>query len=467
MHRSNPTPRSPSIRVAPGLIALALFATPTISHALPSFARQMNTECITCHTAFPVLNQFGRQFKLSGYTTAGEGAGDFLPVAVMLQPSFTHTAKGQEGGAAPGFGDNNNFALSQASVFYAGRVFGPFADRLFGKDAAAFLDKFGVFSQTTYDGVAKAWSWDNTELRFADTGTVGGQDLTYGFYANNNPTMQDPWHGTPAWGFPFSSSKLAPGPAAATLIEGGLAQQVAGVGAYALIANTVYLDIGGYRTLGARLQKQLGVDPAGEAQIGGIAPYWRVAIERMVGDGRWEFGTFGLAADTYPGRDNSEGKDRIVDFGFDTQYQLSAGLHDVTAVVSYIYERQNWNASYALGNAENTADTLHSAKAMVTYLYDKTYGGAAEYFIVDGGSDATLYGGSAAGSPTSDGLVFEADYLPFNKGGGPSFWPRSNMKLSLQYTVYNRFNGARSNFDGNGANARDNNTLYLEAWIAF
>jgi hypothetical protein len=58
-------------------------------------------------------------------------------------------------------------------------------------------------------------------------------------------------------------------------------------------------------------------------------------------------------------------------------------------------------------------------------------------------------------------------YLPFNKGGGPAFWPRSNVKFSLQYVAYNRFNGARTNYDGAGSNARDNNTLYLECWIVF
>ncbi len=467
MNRTHPFARCSRAGLPQWLIAIAALATPLASRALPSFARQMNTDCITCHTAFPVLNQFGRQFKLSGYTTSGEEPNNYLPIAVMLQPSFTHTAKGQDGGAAPGFSDNNNWALNQASVFYAGRVFGPFAERLFGKDAATFLNKFGIFSQTTYDGVGKTWSWDNTELRFADTGTVGGQDLTYGVYANNNPTMQDPWHGTPAWGMPFSGSSLAPGPAAATLIDGGLAQQVAGVGAYALIADTLYLDVGGYHTLGAHLQKSLGVDPSGEAQISGLAPYWRIAIERMVGDGRWEFGTFGLAADTYPGRDSSEGKDRIVDFGFDTQYQISSGPHDVTAVLSWITEHQSWDASNALGNTENTSDRLNTVKATVTYLYDKTYGGTVQYFSIDGSNDAVLYGDSPAGSPSSDGLVLEANYLPFNKGGGPAFWPRSNVKFSLQYTMYNRFNGGRTNYDGAGANARDNNTLYLEAWIAF
>ncbi|MEO6876271.1 MAG: cytochrome C, partial [Opitutaceae bacterium] len=56
---------------------------------------------------------------------------------------------------------------------------------------------------------------------------------------------------------------------------------------------------------------------------------------------------------------------------------------------------------------------------------------------------------------------------PFNKGGGPVFWPQSNVKLSLQYTAYGKFDGAHTNYDGSGRSARDNNTLYLEAWIVF
>ena len=69
----------------------------------------------------------------------------------------------------------------------------------------------------------------------------------------------------------------------------------------------------------------------------------------------------------------------------------------------------------------------------------------------------------------SDGLIMEANYLPFAKGGGPAFWPKSSVKFLLQYTIYNRFDGARNNYEGipGGRNARDNNTLFLEAWILF
>lgn len=447
------------------LLAAALLA-PSTASALPSFARQLNMQCIQCHTEFPLLSQFGRQFKLMGYTLAADPvATELPPIAVMVQPSFTRTSTPQA--ALPGFNPNNNWAFSQVSLFYAGRLFGPYATDLFGKEVGAIANKFGIFSQTTYDGVAKAWSWDNTEVRFANTGTIGDNDIIYGLYANNNPTMQDPWNSTPAWGYPFSESKLAPSPAASALLDGGLAQQVAGFGAYAFLANSYYFELGGYHTLGAKLQKSLGSFDSAETQVTGLAPYWRLAVDRMVGDGRWEVGTFGLAANTYPGRDPSQGQDRYVDLGLDTQYQLSSGPHDVTALLSWIYERENWNASQALTLVDNTRDSLRDLKATVSYLYDKTYGATVQYFQISGSTDATLYGNSANGSPNTDGVVLQASYLPFNKGGGPAFWPKSNVKFSLQYTIYNRFNGARTNYDGAGTNARDNNTLYFEMWIAF
>ena len=71
------------------------------------------------------------------------------------------------------------------------------------------------------------------------------------------------------------------------------------------------------------------------------------------------------------------------------------------------------------------------------------------------------------GSPETSGWVFQVDYLPFNKRGGPSLWPRSNAKLSLQYVVYQKFDGSSKNFDGSGRDASDNDTLYLELWLAF
>jgi hypothetical protein len=444
---------SSALRVI-GFLSLALTC-----RALPSFARQLNMSCIACHTEYPLLNEFGRQFKLTGYTLSAETS-TLPPIAVMLQPSFTATQADQPGGAAAGFGKNNNFALTQASIFYAGRLFGPYGADLFGADSAAIANKFGIFSQTTYNGVAKTWGWDNTELRFADKGKFGARDFLYGIYVNNNPTMEDPWNSTPAWGFPFTGSGLAPVPAASPLITGALAHQVGGLGAYVMVSNTVYLDLGAYHTLAPQFQRTLGTDPMGETQVPGLAPYWRLAVEKSATSSTWELGTFGMLAGTYPGRDSTAGKDQIADLGADSEYQFSDGTSDITILGSMIYEHSDWKASRALGNASNSSDRLLNEKLTVDYLFDKTVGAAAQIFYVDGSIDPLLYADSVAGSATSNGLICQLNYLPFNKGGGPAFWPRSNVKLSLQYVAY-------AHFDGTARNASGNNTLYLETWIVF
>lgn len=453
----------------PRLLLLVLAAgllIPQIAQAVPSYARQMGVSCIVCHTEFPILTEFGRQFKLGGYTMSA-GQTDLPPIAFMFQPSFTQTNKGQPGGAAPHFSDNSNFALNQASVFYNGRLFGPYAEALFGSSAATFLNKFGTFIQATYDGVAQRFAWDSAELRYADSATLFGQAVNYGFYMNNNPAMQDPWNSTPAWGFPFSSSGLGPTPGASTLIDGGLSQQVLGLGGYAMISNSFYVDVAGYHTLGGGFQRNMGIDPTDETEVPGIAPYWRLAYTKSIGNQSFEIGVFGLSANTYPGRDKSAGKDHILDWGFDAEYQVSVGKHDFTGLFSTIYERERWSASQQLDAASNRTDHLWSTKATVDYLFDKTYGGAVGYFVNNGSHDLSLHSESLTGSPLSDGVVLQLNYLPFNKFGGPAFWPKSSVKFSIQYLIYNRFDGARRNYDGTGRNASDNNTLYAEAWIAF
>jgi len=97
----------------------------------------------------------------------------------------------------------------------------------------------------------------------------------------------------------------------------------------------------------------------------------------------------------------------------------------------------------------------------VQYYYKRKIGGSLGFFNVTGSTDAGLYAaapvsGSASNDPGSRGYVFEADYLPF-----------LNVKLSLQYVLYSKFNGGSSNYDGSGRNASDNNTLYLLGWFNF
>jgi hypothetical protein len=445
--RASGVPRA-KLRLA-GLLALAgtaLMWRPAM--ALPLYARQTGQPCATCHTAFLELTPFGRRFKLGGYTLDG---GDWKgpPFAVMLQPSFTHTETGQPGGAAPGFGPNNNFAMQQMSLFTGGRI----------------TENSGGFIQGTYDGVAHRFGWDNTDIRYARSVSFGGHTLLWGLDANNNPTVQDVWNTTPAWSFPYISSALAPMPSAAPFIDQVYAQRVAGVSAYAFFDDTLYAEFGGYRPLSTNTQLALGVDTTGQSPISGGAPYWRIAAEKNVGNHSWEIGTFGLAARVLPMGLSQAGVDSFTDVGIDTQYQYLGDPHTVTFRAAWIHESHDTRASRTLGLADNPDDRLQSLNASVSYIYDNTWSLTAGRISIGGTTDAALYG-TNTGSPDSAGWIFELAYLPFSHGG-PSFWPWLNFRIGLQYTHWTKFDGATMNIDGMGRNVSANNTLLVYVWTMF
>lgn len=421
---------------------VCLAAASNSAWAIPAFARQMGVECTTCHTAYPQLNAFGREFKLTGYTLSSGDVPWHKKLALMMEPSFTHTSADLSD-PPDSFGANNNLALTQTSLFFGGRIAG----------------KAGAFVQGTYDGVGKVLSWDNTDLRLVGSTTLMGKPLVVGIDANNNPTVQDLWNSTPAWSFPFSSSGIAETPAASTLIQ-GLGGQVGSLGAYALWNDLLYLEFSGYGSLGDNALRALGVSPQDvSAKIEGVAPYWRAALQHDWGPHYLEAGTFGMVANAYPGNDRTAGTDRYEDIGLDTQYQYSGARDDLAVRLSWIHENQQLGASGALGAASNGSNDLDTFNGNISYLYDKTWGLTAGYSNLRGDADPDFYG-TDSGSPDSTWVTLQLDWLPYNKRGGPTLWPWFNPKMSLQYVAYGRF-------DGTTSGASDNNTLYLQAWLVF
>src|SRR5204862_2326015 len=110
--------------ILPLVALLVASVTTRPALAVPSFAIQTGQPCAACHIgAFgPQLTPYGRDFKLHGYTANDGGKDHGLPLAMTMQSSFTHTLQPQRGGAAPGFRDNDNFAIDQLSLYYAGLI---------------------------------------------------------------------------------------------------------------------------------------------------------------------------------------------------------------------------------------------------------------------------------------------------------------------------------------------------------
>jgi hypothetical protein len=468
----------PGVALISVLSAIAML-TPQKADALPSYARQTGLGCGSCHTEFPQLTPFGRRFKIGGYTLGdtahpkktfvdspftrkGEEHPDWeLPLSVQTIASFTHTGKDQDtAGSAPYLKANNNLEFQTASLFYGGAV----------------TEHIGVFAQATYTAqgfgppAAHLFSWDNLDVRYANTTNIAGMPVVFGITVNNNPTVQDPWNTTPAWGFPFTASNLANTPDAKTRIDQGFAAQVLGAGAYAFINDQLYLEVSGYQTLNPGALNSLGVNPVDTTPINGIAPYFRAAFEKQWGKHSWEIGAFGMFAETsLPLANPGSGTNRFNDIGFDSQYQYQGDGYWITVRATYIHENQQLSASVANGLAANLKNTLNTfrANAALTYGTDGKIILTGGYFNTWGSSDPLLYAGNRTLTPNSDGFIGEIAYQFFGKNNAPKLWPWFNTRLGLQYIAYNKFNGAKTDFDGMGTNARDNNTLLVYLWSTF
>jgi hypothetical protein len=162
---------------------------------------------------------------------------------------------------------------------------------------------------------------------------------------------------------------------------------------------------------------------------------------------------------------SSAGTDTFTDIGVDTQYQYLGDPHTVTLRASWIHENRNLGASKALGLSDNSHDVLRSLNASVSYIYDHTWSFTAGRISIGGTADPALCG-TFTGSPNSGGWITEIAYLPFSYGG-PSLWPWMNMRIGLQYTLWDKFDGASTNFNGAGRNAHNNNTIFVYAWTMF
>jgi hypothetical protein len=431
--------------VAPASLLSALAA---LHSRIPAYSRQTGLACSSCHYQFPQLTPFGRLFKLNGYTltgvqtigqpgdSAGKGSLKLLSIpglAAMLVSSVTHTSK-----TVPETQNSTAAFPQEFSVFLGGQI----------------TPHIGAFSQFTYAGVDGTFGIDNFDIRFANKGTVSNRELIYGLTLHNNPSVQDVWNSVPAWGFPFMGTETAPSPIASTLIDGGLGQQVVGLGAYSLFDKTLYGEFTVYRS--APQGTAAPLDSTATNTTRNVIPYWRVALQHETPANSFMLGTFGFDAHLYP-TGISGPTDHFTDAAIDAQVEHRDGAAAWIGRASYIHERQQLTAT-----ENDVKRTLSTARANVSYLPSLKYGLTLAYFQLSGSTDATLYPsepvvGSRTGKPNSAGEIAEITYNPWQ-----------NTRVGLQYTLYNRFNGSSSAYDiPGGRNASDNNTLYMYLWLAF
>ena len=406
-------------RLLSAIAAVLLFTQASSSYAVPSFARQTGLQCSSCHSAYPQLTAFGRQFKMQGYTLAGGDMGKVnnsgfsplatAPISLMIQATWSGIKKAPDANT-----DSSQVDLpAQLSLFYAGRI----------------TDKLGAFAQITAEQ-GQSFSQDNTDIRYADQTRLGDKPLTYGVTLNNNPTVQDPWNSTPVWSFPWFEAGY--GYETPDTLISSLGGSVAGLTAYGFWNNHIYAEAGGYQA------SNTGADLSANA-IDNTAPYWRFAYTSDAGSLNWMVGTFGLDGNVF---DLSEQTASITDTGLDTQLQwMLANAQTLTLDASYIHE------------AQPHSEHLNNSMVNLTWYFDATWGVSAGYRGTSSSSHALApddnYRWSDAGKLNSDAYQLQLDFVPW-----------LNTRFALQYTAYAKLNGT-------SAHASDSNQLMLGAWLVF
>jgi hypothetical protein len=307
----------------------------------------------------------------------------------------------------------------------------------------------------------------------------------YGVAINNNPGMSDIYNTTPVWGWPYIGPVVGAGPAASTVLSSSaLGQQSVGVTAYALLNQTFYLELGGYRTA----DKAFSFFRAGaghNTEIDGIAPYYRFALQHDWDKGHQsaEIGLFGLTSKIYlDPTDHSLGTNKFRDNGVDAQYQYITDAHRFSAMYRYIREKQDYNSAFidptgqTPGIPTRLSSKVNEQTGKVSYYYNKWYGVSLGFQKYSGDSDPTLYGpitggdgtnpggvGGGTGSPDSTARILEFNYL-FSFTGEETY--RRN-RIVVQYTDWSKFNGGTTNYNGAGRNAKDNNMLSVLWWSLY
>ena len=434
--------------VLPTALAVTTTAVSLQASATPIFARQTGQNCQACHVGgqFPELTPYGRMFKLTGYTL---GQRTKLPLAVMTV--FTGTEQKNVGAAPP----NGAFSFNTASLFAGGKI----------TDNIGFLAQYTYNSPSTGTGPfigpfsGQAGS-DNTDFRYANRIVNDSTDLIYGVTLNNNPTVEDVWNSSPAWGYgyvPGSNNGAGPG-YIAPILDGGLAQQAVGAGMYVYWNKTIYAEISGYRTgdgvFSFLTQPQ---NPPGSSQtyIAGTNPYLRLALTHDWGDSNAMVGYTYFDVNQYENGSSGltdEYRDNMVDF----QYQYILDPNTVTVEVSDINETVNY------GSAGAVSDTNSLFRAKASYTYEAKYGGSLAFF--SGTNSLNNYGPSMFGNGTS--------------GWTPEiFWiPIQNVRIGYQYTFYNSvgaldLTGTPNYYDAAATmpitKPGDYNTSFLYVWAAF
>lgn len=432
--------------------------------AIPSFARQTGFSCDVCHTVFPHLTPFGRDFKLHGYTlytsnqVKSSSQTDTMPglainkipmLSVRIVSRWNNQAGGEHtvpGGVVTagqgfmshpgGYGDKDVLNLvGDSSVYIAGKI---------APHLGTFLELTGIDDE----GGSLGLGIFDLALVGDDT-TLGNKQFVYGIRAVDAMDTGDPANTFGMWGITstlmaMSTHNTLFDPNQAVL-EGGELYGMWGD----FNTGGIYASLGVYnpsqnQTANGFVQGNIagnGSFMGSNSENGAVRlAYYLPSLSNVHAEiGAYTyFGPESMLAPTI----STIGiyKDNYLSYGLDAQAQWITD--DNLAELFFVYQNQNDSKFYGTdtfsGNSYSTNGTSVSRigiGVMADYYYKRKYGAYLKYFYRNSTQVKDI---------DLSGLAM-----------GVSWYAFQNVNLRVEETLFNKYNAGVVQYGNNNLSPSD------------
>ncbi len=443
--------RSGGILGVLSLMCVVALALPKNAHAIPSYARQTGFACDICHTVYPHLTPFGRDFKLHGYvmdtaeSVKASGNAQMPGVNINRIPmvsarivSMWSNQAGGNNGIVPkgvttagqgfmsfpsGYNDKETFNLvGDSSIYFGGKI---------APNMGTFLEFTGINDEGGSLGLGMV---DFAVAEAPDT-TLGGKQVVYGIRGVDGVFVGDPSNSLGMWGLTsqlmgMSTHKTLFDPNRA-MVEGG---EIYGMwGSFndgGLFGMVGFYHPTGTQTSGTFVQGNIAGSGALNTSSIDVAP--RLAyyfpqshdLYAEIGASGY-FGKENMIAPTTASIPNPYYNDNYYDYAVDAQVQYIGDKN--LAELFAVYQGQNDNKFYGQDmysgtdyGKDGTSVQRNGLAIAADYYYKRTYGAYVKY----------LY-------QSSDKVK------DINVSGailGLSWYPWENVQLMVEQALYSTYN---------------------------
>ena len=433
-------------RIPTGALLLCLlgasWVTSTAS-AVPLFSRQTAQPCGRCHASAPELNTFGRRFKLAGYTFESKKYKP-IPLSILALTNYTHTREGVK--PSPHNADSNDNVRTQFVNAYTGGV---------------ITKSAGALVQGTYEGDRRKVALGNVDVRYVHDTHIGNESVLFGLAIHNDPGRQDPWNTGLNRTWPYFKSDLEPTPRNGLVLDRALSRRVVGASGYGFVNDSLYLELGTYLPLGGDARNAVNVRSGTELE--NPALYLRAAREFKLRRGALSIGVAYLDAKVQ--KSESRFPYNARDLLVDVLYQRKMPPHLFSFSASYAHEFLDTGSARSRGQAGSDSNHLDRYDLWGKYVYKSSYGFGLGFRGIHGSKDR-LFFETSDGRPDTGTLRVDLYWNPLNKRP-PKFYPWVRTRFGIQYAHFVTFDGRADDSDGNGRDAKDNDTVQIYWGLVF